>query len=204
MKIHPRKAVAYEGFWTWANIVTILRTIACLVIFSVAANSHNEMANYIGLAVYLTLDNLDGYLARALKQETLFGAQFDILSDRILTAFFYLNYLGQYPELVLPVVLFLFQFMVLDHFLSNQFLRWPIISPNYFYEVDRIIWFLNWSPYGKMANTGLFTLLILFTHSTWAVFTVLAVLIGIKIYSMIRLQRLPVPPQLGSIFEPGS
>jgi len=201
MVSQPRRKVVHEDIWTWANLVTLLRTFACLIIFSIAATTHNETANYIGLAVYFLLDNLDGYLARTLNQETLLGAQLDILSDRILTAFFYLNFLEQYHELALPVVLFLAQFMVLDHMLSNQFLRWPIISPNYFYEVDRIIWFLNWSVYGKMCNTGLFTLLILLTRSSWFVFPVLAGLIGVKIYSLIRLHRLPDPAEFGSVYD---
>lgn len=204
MVTYSRKVVANESFWTWANLVTLLRTLVCLIIFSIAATTHNETANYLGLGVYLILDNLDGYLARALNQETLLGAQFDILSDRILTAFFYLNFLEQYNELALAVVLFLVQFMVLDHLLSNQFLRWPIISPNYFYEVDRVIWALNWSAPGKMSNTGLFTMLILLTRSTWVVFPVLLSLIGIKVYSLIRLYQIPGPPQVGSLYKPGN
>ncbi len=180
-----------EDLRTWANGITLLRAAVGLALFAVAAIERSLAWNLAGLAVYWGLDVLDGFLARQLNQETRFGAQLDILSDRFLVAFFYLNYLALHPELALPIALFLFEFMILDHYLSNQFLRWPILSPNYFYLVDRTIWRLNWSPPGKFFNSGVVTILLLATGSIWPVLLVLAVLYGIKLYSFVRLQRLP-------------
>ncbi len=187
------ESLSNEDLRTWANAVTLVRTIGGLVLFSVAAFKHNAAWNFAGLALYWALDVFDGYLARALNQETRFGAQMDILSDRFLVAFFYLNYLAMYPELAVIIALFLFEFMVLDHYLSNQFMRWPILSPNYFYVVDRTIWRLNWSVPGKFLNTGLVTILVLATKSAWPVLPVLAGLVCVKIYSCVRLHRLPPP-----------
>ena len=98
------------------------------------------------------------------------------------------------PGLVvaLPITLILFEFMILDHYLSNQFLRWPILSPNYFYVVDRTIWRLNWSPPGKFVNSGAVTILLLATGSIWAALPVLAGLYAVNLYSFARLQRLAV------------
>jgi CDP-diacylglycerol--glycerol-3-phosphate 3-phosphatidyltransferase len=183
-----------ENLATWANVVTLGRTVAGLILFSLAAIEQSPMWNLAGLAVYWVFDCLDGFLARALDQETRVGAQMDILSDRFLMAFFYLNYLAMHPDLVSVIALFLFEFMVLDHYLSNQFMRWRLLSPNYFYVVDRTIWWLNWSAPGKFLNSGMVTILLLTTQSAWAVWPVLAVLYGIKTYSLIRLHRLP-PPQ---------
>jgi CDP-diacylglycerol--glycerol-3-phosphate 3-phosphatidyltransferase len=87
--------------------------------------------------------------------------------------------------------LFLFEFMVLDQYLSNQFMRWRLLSPNYFYVVDRTIWRLNWSAPGKFLNSGVVTILLLTTKSAWAVWPVLLALYSIKIYSLIRVHRLP-------------
>jgi CDP-diacylglycerol--glycerol-3-phosphate 3-phosphatidyltransferase len=115
----------------------------------------------------------------------------DILSDRFLMAFFYLNTLALNPDLVFVIALYLFEFMVLDHYLSNQFMRWRLLSPNYFYLVDRTIWWLNWSAPGKFLNSGVVTILLLATKSVWAVWPVLIALYIIKIYSLIRLHRLP-------------
>jgi CDP-diacylglycerol--glycerol-3-phosphate 3-phosphatidyltransferase len=171
--------------------VTLVRTLAGLALFSLAAYQRSAAWNFAGLAVYWVLDVFDGYLARALNQETRFGAQMDILSDRFLMAFFYLNYLTWHPELATAIALFLFNFMVLDHYLSNQFMRWPILSPNYFYVVDRRIWQLNWSLPGRFCNSGLVPILLLATRSVWPVLPVLVGLICVKIYSCVRLHRLP-------------
>src|SRR5690242_16969619 len=113
-----------EPILTWANIVTALRTVICVALFAVATLHHSALWNLVGLGVYWLLDVLDGYLARRLNQETRLGAQFDILSDRLLVAFFYMNHLAWHHELVVPISLFLVQFMLLDHGLSNQFMRW--------------------------------------------------------------------------------
>lgn len=183
-----------ENVATWANAVTLFRTVAGLVLFSLAAIENSPVWNLAGLAVYWALDCLDGFLARALDQETRVGAQMDILSDRFLMAFFYLNYLAMHPDLVVVIALFLFEFMVLDHYLSNQFMRWRLLSPNYFHVVDRTIWWFNWSAPGKFLNSGMVTILLLTTQSVWAVWPVLAVLYAIKTYSLIRLHRLPPAP----------
>jgi len=180
-----------EDLRTWANLVTLIRTVAGLALFAVAAIQHSLAWNLAGLAAYWSLDVLDGFLARRLHQETRFGAQFDILSDRFLIAFFYLNYLSLHPEAAVVIALFLFEFMILDQYLSNQFMRWPILSPNYFYLVDRTIWRLNWSPPGKFLNSTAVTILLLATGSAWAVAPVLAGLYAVKLYSFVRLYRLP-------------
>jgi CDP-diacylglycerol---glycerol-3-phosphate 3-phosphatidyltransferase len=185
--------LASEDVRTYPNAVTLIRSVVGLTFFTLAALEQSMGWNLAGLAVYWSLDCLDGYLARRLHQETRFGAQFDILADRFLIAFFYLNYLSMHPEAAAVIALYLFEFMLLDNYLSNQFMRWPILSPNYFYLVDRTIWRLNWSPPAKFFNSGMVTILLLGTGSIWPVVPVLAALYGIKLYSAIRLHRLPLP-----------
>lgn len=182
-----------EDLWTWPNAITLFRSVVGLALFTVAAVEHSMVWNLAGLAVYWSLDCLDGYLARSLDQETRFGAQFDILADRFLIAFFYLNYQAIHPEAAVVIALYLFEFMILDNYLSNQFMRWSILSPNYFYVVDRTIWRLNWSLPAKAFNSGMITVLLLGTGSIWAVVPVLMALYAIKVYSAIRLHRLPLP-----------
>ncbi|CAN5630875.1 hypothetical protein BH11MYX1_BH11MYX1_46270 [soil metagenome] len=182
-----------EPWFTWANVATTVRVIACVIMFGYAATSHDEMWNYIGLGTYWVLDVLDGFLARALDQETRLGAQMDILADRLLVAFFYLNYAALHPQMIVPVSLFLFQFMGIDHYLSNQFMRWPIKSPNYFYEVDRRIWAWNWSTAGKLLNSAVVTTVIVVTRSPVAASGVCVAIIGLKIWTAIRMRALPAP-----------
>lgn len=166
-----------------------------MVLFPLAAVRGNATLNYVGLGVYWALDVLDGFLARRLNQETRIGAQMDILGDRMQVSFFYLNYLYMHPQAVVPVSLFLVQFMGIDHYLSNQFMRWPILSPNYFHRVDPRIWKLNWSPLAKGLNTGLVTCLLIAGTPLWIPTLASIILIGVKGYSALRILRLSPPEE---------
>ncbi len=180
----------HEPLFTWANVVTAVRTVGCVVLFAVAASRRSPAWNLAGLCTYWLLDIADGALARRCRQETRFGAQFDILADRLLVAFFYMNHLAWHHELVVPVALFLVQFMLIDHYLSNQFLRWPLLSPNYFYLVDRTVWRLNWSPLAKLGNSGVVTALIVLVPSPLVASLASLLLIAVKLYSLVRVARL--------------
>ncbi|HEY0255101.1 MAG TPA: CDP-alcohol phosphatidyltransferase family protein, partial [Kofleriaceae bacterium] len=79
-----------EPWFTWANLATAVRVVACVIIFAYSSIYRDETANYVGLGTYWVLDVLDGFLARRFDQETRLGAQMDILADRLLVAFFYL------------------------------------------------------------------------------------------------------------------
>ena len=182
-----------EQWATWANGVTMLRLVSGLVVFAYAADARDETWNYIGLGLYWVLDVLDGFLARRFDQETRIGAQMDILADRVLVAFFYLNYATLHPDLIVPVAMFLFQFMGIDHFLSNQFMRWPIKSPNYFYVIDRTLWRWNWSHPGKALNSGLFAILLLVTGWMWLGLAIATALLIMKCVSLGRLLRIGIP-----------
>lgn len=182
-----------ENLRTAANAVTLTRLVVATLLFAASAYLRQPLLNLAGLAVYWLGDVADGFLARRLNQETLLGAQWDILADRLSVAFFYLNTLVLYPDLAPAIVLFLVQFMVVDHYLSNQYLRWPIMSPNYFYRVDYRIWVLNWSKWGKACNTGLVTLLLLLTKSNAVVLPVVLALLAVKLYSCVRVARLHEP-----------
>lgn len=182
-----------ETWRTWANLVTGIRLVAGMAIFSYAAVDKNETWNFVGLGVYWVLDVVDGFLARTLNQETRIGAQMDILADRLLVAFFYLNYVMLYPQLIVPVALFLFQFMGIDHYLSNQFMRWPIKSPNYFAQVDKTIYDWNWSPIGKLVNSAVVTATLVFTKNAILGSLVCGAILVMKIWTAVRMSRLPPP-----------
>ena len=183
-----------ESWKTWANGVTLIRLVVGLVVFAYAAVARDETWNFVGLGVYWVLDVADGYVARKFNQETRIGAQMDILADRVLVAFFYLNYVTLYPELIVPVAMFLFQFMGIDHYLSNQFMRWPIKSPNYFHVVDQTIWTWNWSPVGKLINSAVVTAVLVLTKSPILGSIVCGAILVVKVWSAIRMVRL-VPPE---------
>jgi CDP-diacylglycerol--glycerol-3-phosphate 3-phosphatidyltransferase len=192
-----RDRLVRETWLTWPNAVTAARIVAALACFVVAALTGREAWNYAGLAVYWVLDIADGSLARLLRQETRIGAQFDILSDRLLIGAFYANFLRLHPEMAIPISMHLVQFVVLDQYLSHQFMRWPCLSPNYFHEVDRTVWLWNWSGAGKVANGALVTgAIIAATLLGWSWVAPAAVslaVISLKLWSMARLASLPDP-----------
>lgn len=187
--------------WTWANLVTAVRAVSGTAVLVTAGVAGSPTWNYIGLAIYWVLDILDGYLARALDQETRVGAQMDVLSDRLLMALFYVNYLRFEPASAVAVAPFLLCFMVIDQYLSTQYLRWPISSPNYFASVSRRVWALNWSPAGKALNTGLVTVLLIALPSAWPAAVVAVTLIAVKLQSCVALHRLD-PPEAGWVLPP--
>ena len=187
------RGIVKETLWTWVNLITVIRDVVCIGIFTYAFIHLDLVWNYIGLGIYWLLDSLDGFVARSLNQETRFGAQFDIISDRILVLLFYLNFLTYFPALYIPVVSFLICFIGIDLFLSLQMMRWPIKSPNYFYVVDQTIWCLNWSVIGKSFNTALFTLVICFTHSILLSMVVVGIILIVKGTSFYLLRFVPNP-----------
>lgn len=192
-----RHRLVRETWRTWPNALTAFRVAAALACFVAAALRQSEAWNYAGLAVYWILDVADGALARALRQETRIGAQLDILSDRLLLGAFYATFLRAHPGMAIPAALHLFQFVVLDQYLSQQFLRWPCLSPNYFHEVDRTIWEWNWSAPAKIANGALATTAILVAGVagwSWIVpAAVCAPVVVVKVGSIVRLASLPPP-----------
>jgi CDP-diacylglycerol---glycerol-3-phosphate 3-phosphatidyltransferase len=192
-----RHRLVRETWGTWPNALTAFRVAAALSCFVFAALRQSEPWNYAGLAVYWILDVADGALARALRQETRIGAQLDILADRLLVAGFYANFLRAHPAMAVPIALHLVQFVVLDQYLSHQFMRWPCLSPNYFHEVDRTIWRWNWSPAAKAVNGALAPCAIVAaTLAGWswvAPAAVCAAVIALKVWSIARLASLPDP-----------
>jgi len=176
--------------WSLPNVVTAVRLLLGLSVFGVVLAGGRERWIYLGLAIYWFGDFLDGYLARSLGQETVFGAEFDILTDRLQVCLFYVCYLQFHPDKTVVALVFLFEFMVLDHFLSNQFVRFGIRSPNYFYEVDRPTWRWLWSTPAKMLNCGLVTLLMIGLPTMWPALAATVVLIAIRLRFAWRILEL--------------
>jgi len=202
MKTSESETLARETLLNWPNAITLARIILCLPVFAFAAYSQSTVWNFVGLGLHWALDGLDGYLARSLKQETRFGAQIDIIADRAMVAFFYINYLPTHPHLAAPIVTYLILYGFVDHYLSNQFLQWGLLSPNYFYQADATVWLLNWSTPGKFVNSGLFTVLVLATGSALATLPALVGLAIVKFYTIARIHRLVLPAAWVSLHQP--
>lgn len=182
-----------ERLWTGATVITFVRTLASLALCLVAAVEQDRTLLIVGLVVYWVGDMADGGYARLFDCETRIGGVLDIMCDRINCAAFYIGLAWLEPEMALPVSVYLFNFMVIDMFLSLAFLAWPIRSPNYFYVVDRRIYTWNWSKPAKAVNSSLFAVLLLVT-GWWQVGLVIALaLVVLKCVSMRWLFQLGIP-----------
>ena len=184
-----------ERVGTSATLITLVRTVASVVLAALAAEQGSLRLLVVALVVYWVGDSLDGFVARVRGCETRIGAVLDILCDRFCAASFYLGLVWLHPEFAIPVFVYLGEFMVVDCFLSLAFLAWPVRSPNYFYVVDRPLWLWNWSKPGKAVNSSLFAVLLLLTDWVWLGVVIATALLVLKCASLVRLGRigLPVP-----------
>ena len=144
---------AAERLGTSANVVTAVRTVAAVVLARARGRGQPRPARLVAGRL-LGRRHPRRPVARLQRCETRIGAVLDILCDRFSAAAFYLGLAWLQPEHVLPVMVYLAEFMVVDCFLSLAFLAWPIRSPNYFYVVDRTIWLWNWSKPGQGRQLG--------------------------------------------------
>jgi len=189
--IHADQAA--ERLLTPATVITFVRTLISLGFSLAGAYQHSLTLLVVGLVVYWVGDTLDGEVARWRDCETRIGAVVDMLSDRLNCAGFYLGLAWLHPIMAIPVSVYLFEFMVVDAFLSLAFLAWPIRSPNYFYVVDRRIWLWNWSRLGKAANSGLFAILLLVTGWWWLGLIIAVALLVLKCVSLRWMLQLGIP-----------
>ena len=197
---------ATERLWTPATIITFVRTVASLVVAAVAVVQRDEHLLWVALGVYWVGDILDGAVARKLGCETRIGAVLDILCDRVNCAPIYLGLAWLHHDFVVPIFIYLFQFMTIDAFLSIAFLAWWVRSPNYFFEVDRTIFTWNWSKPAKAVNSAAVVVLMLLTGSMWVGLVIALALVVLKVVSLRRLLAigLPIPPFTGRAAQPAS
>jgi CDP-diacylglycerol--glycerol-3-phosphate 3-phosphatidyltransferase len=184
-----------ETLFTWASLMTFVRTAIAVVLAVFAAMQSSELLLFAAIAVYWVGDIADGIIARKLHQEMRSGAVLDIMADRLCVAIIYLTYGFMNPEMIWAIGIYLFEFMFIDGFLSLAFLFWPLLSPNYFYLVDKKIFDLNWSPLGKVANSSFFLFATVLVGSPLLSAAIALAVTGVKIYSLRRLYAigLPVP-----------
>ena len=188
-----------ERFFTAPTLITLTRTLATLILGLLGAANHSLTLLLWALGVYWFGDMLDGAVARHTNRETRIGATLDILCDRISAGVFYVGFAWFDPTMIVPVGIYLFEFMVIDMYLSFAFLAWPISSTNYFYLINRRLWFWNWSKGGKALNSALFALLMVWTREPVVAGVIACCLLGLKITSTVWLMQLGLPMPEGCV-----
>lgn len=195
---------AAERLWTGATVITAVRTVASFALCLVGAWQGELWWLVAGLGVYWVGDMADGAWARVFDCETRIGAVVDMLCDRLNCAAFYLGLAWLQHDMILPVAIYLLEFMVVDFYLSLAFLAWPIRSPNYFYEVDERIYRWNWSKPAKAVNSSLFAVLLLVTGWWWLGLVIALGLLALKSVSFKWLLDLGMPmPERAPAPSPG-
>jgi CDP-diacylglycerol---glycerol-3-phosphate 3-phosphatidyltransferase len=184
---------AAERLWTGATVITFVRTVASFALCLTGLWQQELAWLVVGLGVYWVGDMADGAWARVRDCETRIGAVVDMLCDRLNCAAFYLCFAALEHEMILPVAVYLFEFMVIDFFLSLAFLAWPLRSPNYFYVVDERLYRWNWSKPAKAVNSSLFAVLLLVTGWWWLGLLIAIGLLVLKSVSLGWLLKLGLP-----------
>lgn len=193
---HGWELPARETLATLPSLITVVRTLLSVIFAIYAAVGGGLPWLIAAIAVYWVGDIADGLVARLTGRETRSGAVFDIMADRLCVALIYLIFGFWNPELLWAIGLYLTEFIFIDGFLSLTFLFWPLLSPNYFYLVDKRIYDLNWSPVGKASNSAIFLLATIIFQNVYLSATIASVIIAIKIYSIVRLYKvvgIPLP-----------
>ncbi|NBE07069.1 CDP-diacylglycerol--glycerol-3-phosphate 3-phosphatidyltransferase [Paragemmobacter ruber] len=101
--------------WTLPNILTVIRLLAAPGVALMFLYFHRPWADWFALALFISAavtDWFDGYLARAWKQESKFGAMLDPIADKamvVIALVIITGYSGMNPWLILPVTAILFR-----------------------------------------------------------------------------------------------
>lgn len=95
------------------NLITLLRFLLIIPLFFALINY--QLLYSISLVVlFVSLDVLDGFLARKLEQETKFGKHFDFISDMSFSAVIFFTRLAQgYIEAWIIIVILVLMFLQL-------------------------------------------------------------------------------------------
>ncbi|WP_368185019.1 CDP-diacylglycerol--glycerol-3-phosphate 3-phosphatidyltransferase [Aestuariibius sp. HNIBRBA575] len=101
--------------WNLPNLLTLLRLLAApgvAIMFLYFARPHADWFALILFVVAAVTDFLDGYLARAWKQESKFGAMLDPIADKAMVVIALLvitGFSGMNPWILMPATLIMFR-----------------------------------------------------------------------------------------------
>ncbi|MFN6977356.1 MAG: CDP-diacylglycerol--glycerol-3-phosphate 3-phosphatidyltransferase [Gemmobacter sp.] len=101
--------------WTIPNTLTTLRLLAAAAVPVMFLYFSRPWADWLALTLFVgaaVTDWFDGYLARAWKQESQFGAMLDPIADKamvVIAIMVITGYSGMNPWLILPATIILFR-----------------------------------------------------------------------------------------------
>ena len=112
----PRAArYVWRMTWTLPNILTLLRLLAApgvVVMFLYFTRPYADWFALVLFVIAAVTDFIDGYLARAWKQESKFGAMMDPIADKamvIIALLVITGFSGMNPWILLPATVIMFR-----------------------------------------------------------------------------------------------
>lgn len=99
-----------------ANLITLFRTVLAIISIALLSREHSslKLVGIILIPVVMSLDMLDGYLARRQPIASLYGPLYDILADRIISFCYFIFFLSVQVCGYLPVAIIVVRGLVLD------------------------------------------------------------------------------------------
>jgi hypothetical protein len=190
-----------ERIGTAATMLTVFRALLTSSLFIAAIVNDSRVLLVVALSLSMLLDTVDGHVARARHAETVFGAQIDGLADRLAATFVFVGVASMHTDTLTLIVgsVIWIQFGVIDQFLSNQFLRFGLWSPDHFYAVDEVAWRWNWSPYAKAASNAPIWMFAIGSWGVWValIFSLSLIAIRVRQYPVISRQSLSLIQEYG-------
>jgi cardiolipin synthase len=101
--------------WNLPNVLTVFRLLAAPGVPVMFLYFDRPWADWLALLLFIgaaLTDYVDGYLARAWRQESRFGAMLDPIADKVMVVIAIVvitGYSGMKPALILPATLILFR-----------------------------------------------------------------------------------------------
>lgn len=105
-----------------ANLITLSRLLLLIVVVAIAYQPYSwwHVVNIALLILVFVTDGLDGYVARKRGEESVFGAMFDIASDRITELTMWIVLLDLHVVPVWVPLVFIIRGTVVDTIRANQ------------------------------------------------------------------------------------
>jgi CDP-diacylglycerol--glycerol-3-phosphate 3-phosphatidyltransferase len=105
-----------------ANLITLSRLLLLIVVVAIAYRPYSwwHVLNIALLILVFVTDGLDGYVARKRGEESVFGAMFDIASDRITELTMWIVLLDLHVVPVWVPLVFIIRGTVVDTIRANQ------------------------------------------------------------------------------------
>ena len=150
-----RRVRARSERLTLATATTATRTSITVILCAISGVYGRTRPGFwillVAILIFWIGDGLDGAIARWGDHETIFGAFADVVGDRLSVIAICLTAMAAGQNGLLLAV-FALHYVSLDLASTTLFVRFRLVSPNYFYLVHTRLFQINWTRPAKVAS----------------------------------------------------